>query len=62
MPQWFCQWWTISWTSTDTVTIANHHSPRLTDPAENVYPMIEAGKAHHEMRMAPGVTVDRELA
>ena len=34
----------------------------LTDPAENVYPMIEAGKAHHEMRMAPGVTVDRELA
>ena len=34
----------------------------LTDPAENVYPMIEAGKAHHEMRMAPGITVDRELA
>ena len=34
----------------------------LTDPSENVYPMIEAGKAHHEMRMAPGVTVDRELA
>lgn len=34
----------------------------LTDPAENVYPMIEAGKAHHEMRMAPGVSVDRELS
>jgi len=34
----------------------------LTDPAENVYPMIEAGKAHHEMRMAPGVTAERELA
>lgn len=34
----------------------------LTDPAENVYPMIEAGKAHHEMRMAPGISVDRELA
>ena len=34
----------------------------LTDPSENVYPMIEAGKAHHEMRMAPGVSVDRELA
>ena len=34
----------------------------LTDPTENVYPMIEAGKAHHEMRMAPGVSVDRELA
>ena len=34
----------------------------LTDPAENVYPMIEAGKGHHEMRMAPGVSTDRELA
>ena len=34
----------------------------LTDPTENVYPMIEAGKAHNEMRMAPGVSVDRELA
>lgn len=34
----------------------------LTDPSENVYPMIEAGNAHHEMRMAPGVSVDRELA
>jgi acetolactate synthase-1/2/3 large subunit len=34
----------------------------LTDPSENVYPMIEAGKAHHEMRMAPGVTAERELA
>jgi len=34
----------------------------LTDPTENVYPMIEAGKAHHEMRLAPGVTVERELA
>lgn len=34
----------------------------LTDPTENVYPMIEAGKAHHEMRMAPGVSLDRELA
>jgi acetolactate synthase I/II/III large subunit len=34
----------------------------LTDPSENVYPMIEAGKAHHEMRMAPGVSVDRELS
>jgi acetolactate synthase-1/2/3 large subunit len=34
----------------------------LTDPAENVYPMIEAGKAHHEMRMAPGVSLDRELS
>ncbi|MEY2697496.1 MAG: hypothetical protein RL333_1634 [Pseudomonadota bacterium] len=34
----------------------------LTDPAENVYPMIEAGKAQHEMRLAPGVSVDRELA
>lgn len=34
----------------------------LTDPTENVYPMIETGKAQHEMRLAPGITVDRELA
>ncbi|MEY2701051.1 MAG: hypothetical protein RIQ52_1806 [Pseudomonadota bacterium] len=34
----------------------------LTDPTENVYPMIEAGKAHHEMRLAPGVSIDTELA
>jgi acetolactate synthase-1/2/3 large subunit len=34
----------------------------LTDPAENVYPMIEAGKAQHEMRLAPGTEVERELA
>ncbi|CAI8802628.1 acetolactate synthase 3 large subunit [Methylocaldum szegediense] len=34
----------------------------MTDPTENVYPMIEAGKAHHEMRLAPGMTVERELA
>lgn len=34
----------------------------LTDPAENVYPMIEAGKAHNDMRLAPGVSVDRELS
>ncbi len=30
----------------------------ITDRKENVYPMIEAGKAHHEMRMA----ADRELS
>lgn len=30
----------------------------ITDQTENVYPMIEAGKAHHEMRMP----TDRELA
>lgn len=29
----------------------------ITDQSENVYPMIEAGKGHHEMRMKP-----RELA
>jgi acetolactate synthase-1/2/3 large subunit len=29
-----------------------------TDQAENVYPMIEAGKGHHEMRLSP----ERELA
>ncbi|HLF96755.1 MAG TPA: acetolactate synthase 3 large subunit [Methylococcaceae bacterium] len=34
----------------------------LTDSTENVYPMIEAGKAHHEMRLAPGVNGDRELS
>jgi acetolactate synthase-1/2/3 large subunit len=34
----------------------------LTDPTENVYPMIEAGKAHHDMRLAPGVADERELA
>ena len=30
----------------------------MIDPSENVYPMIEAGKGHHEMRMNPA----RELA
>lgn len=36
----------------------------LTDRTENVYPMIEAGKAHHEMklRVALGTSTDRELA
>ncbi len=36
----------------------------LTDRTENVYPMIEAGKAHHEMklRIALGTSTDRELA
>ncbi len=36
----------------------------ITDRTENVYPMIEAGKAHHDMklRMAPGTPVDRELS
>jgi len=36
----------------------------MTDRTENVYPMIEAGKAHHEMklRIAPGTPIDRELA
>jgi len=33
-----------------------------TDPTENVYPMIEAGKAHHDMRLAPSVNIDTELA
>ncbi|MCB1868702.1 MAG: acetolactate synthase 3 large subunit [Gammaproteobacteria bacterium] len=26
----------------------------IVDPTENVYPMIEAGKGHHEMYMSPG--------
>jgi acetolactate synthase-1/2/3 large subunit len=34
----------------------------LTDRSENVYPMIEAGKAHNQMKLAPGTPVDRELA
>lgn len=36
----------------------------MTDRTENVYPMIEAGKAHNEMklRVAPGTPIDRELA
>lgn len=34
----------------------------LTDRSENVYPMIESGKAHHDMKLAPGTPIDRELA
>lgn len=36
----------------------------MTDRTENVYPMIEAGKAHHDMklRVALGTSTDRELA
>lgn len=34
----------------------------ITDQTENVYPMIEAGKAHHEMRLSPGSIGNRELA
>jgi acetolactate synthase-1/2/3 large subunit len=32
------------------------------DPSENVYPMIEAGKGHHEMHLSPHLSSDRELA
>ncbi len=36
----------------------------ITDQTENVYPMIEGGKGHHDMklRVAIGTTTDRELA
>ncbi|MBS3964091.1 MAG: acetolactate synthase 3 large subunit [Methylomonas sp.] len=36
----------------------------MTDRTENVYPMIEAGKGHHDMklRVAPGTPMDRELS
>ena len=36
----------------------------ITDRTENVYPMIEAGKAHNDMklRVAPGTPQDRELS
>jgi acetolactate synthase-1/2/3 large subunit len=33
----------------------------VVDPTENVYPMIAAGKGHHEMHLAPSLS-DRELA
>lgn len=36
----------------------------ITDASENVYPMVEAGKGQHEMRLSPyqqGLR-DRELA
>ena len=33
----------------------------LVDPTENVYPMIIAGKGHHEMQLSPAQS-DRELA
>ncbi|MEO5343078.1 MAG: acetolactate synthase 3 large subunit [Gammaproteobacteria bacterium SHHR-1] len=32
------------------------------DPEENVYPMIEAGKGHHEMYMSPQLNAERGLA
>jgi acetolactate synthase-1/2/3 large subunit len=32
------------------------------DPEENVYPMIEAGKGHHEMHLSPHLSSERELA
>ncbi|PPD31755.1 MAG: acetolactate synthase 3 large subunit [Methylomonas sp.] len=36
----------------------------ITDRTENVYPMIEAGKGHHDMklRVAPGTPMGRELS
>ncbi len=34
----------------------------ITDSTENVYPMIEAGKGHHDMRLSPCSSVERELA
>ncbi|MBT4837396.1 MAG: acetolactate synthase 3 large subunit [Methylococcales bacterium] len=34
----------------------------IIDPTENVYPMIQAGKGHHEMHMSPFISSDRELA
>ena len=34
----------------------------ITDQTENVYPMIAAGKGHHEMHLAPSASSERELA
>ena len=33
----------------------------VVDPTENVYPMVAAGKGHHEMQLAPSLS-ERELA
>ena len=34
----------------------------VTDPTENVYPMIAQGKGHHEMHLPAHMTQERELA
>ncbi len=34
----------------------------ITDQTENVYPMVESGKAHNQMRLSPGSIGNRELA
>ncbi len=34
----------------------------ITDQTENVYPMIKAGRGHHEMHLAPHLSPERELA
>ncbi|HFE48326.1 MAG TPA: acetolactate synthase 3 large subunit, partial [Chromatiaceae bacterium] len=34
----------------------------VVDPAENVYPMIEAGKPHNQMHLSPYLSSERELA
>ena len=34
----------------------------MTDPTENVYPMIEAGKGQDQMRLPPHLSAERELA
>jgi acetolactate synthase-1/2/3 large subunit len=34
----------------------------ITDPTENVFPMIEAGKGQDEMRLSPHLSAERELA
>ena len=34
----------------------------MTDPTENVYPMIESGKGQDQMRLPPHLSAERELA
>ncbi len=34
----------------------------VTDPTENVYPMIAAGRGQHEMHLPPHLSPERELA
>ena len=33
----------------------------IVDPSENVYPMIEAGRGHHEMHLSPHLSSDRSV-
>ncbi len=34
----------------------------ITDPTENVFPMVAAGRGQHEMHLPPHLSPERELA